>query len=56
MIWCFLSFAAAHLQQKGLDEADAARLVSAFSKMGIEDAVAMDVSEWRLSRVTTAWW
>lgn len=37
-------FAAAHLEAKGLDEGDANRLAAAFSKMGIQDASAIDVS------------
>lgn len=37
--------AAAHLQDKGgLDEGDASRLASAFSKMGIESSGDIDVS------------
>jgi hypothetical protein len=39
-----LSIADAHLQDKGLDEGDASRLASAFGKLGINDAAAIDVS------------
>ncbi len=44
VIWWFPFTAASHLQAKGLDEGDASRLASAFSKMGINDGAAVDVS------------